>query len=181
MSTNEENKVSPGAAETAAPASSTPAAGSAPINHRRTREISRRSLLEQSVPQPEPPPPIIGANLDESDLHITLTAKVHGRALTIADCRCEATVYDGVRTHNRGIFFQTLDRLIEELKQALAVKINRALPQDPAPPDPKHNGNGGKRPLVTEPIPPYTGSEDEDMPDLRIHIPPRLDPGQPAQ
>ena len=180
MSVNEDNTVSPAAAETTVPTSPTPAAGSAPINHRRTREFSRQPLIAPSAP-PQTPPQTSGANLDADDLQITLTAEVHGRALPIANCRCEAIVYDGVRTHSRGIFFQTLERLIEEVKQALAVKVNRALPQDPAPPDPKHNGNGGKPHLVTEKIPPYTGSADEDMPDLRIHIPPGLDYGRPAE
>jgi len=68
-----------------------------------------------------------------------------------------------------------MDWLIEELKQGVAIKVNKALPQDPALADPKQNGNGGKGPLVTQTIPPYQEPEDEESPDLRIHIPRPLD------
>jgi hypothetical protein len=65
--------------------------------------------------------------------------------------------------------------LVAELKQGLAIKVNRALPQDPAPTNPKQNGDPVKRPLVTEKIPPFHEPEGEEIPDfVMIHRPPEL-------
>ena len=179
---NDNNLATQPLAETAAPAPSAPATAAAPINHRRTRELSRQPLIApQTSPQEPPSAQVTDENLDEGDLQITLTAEVHGRKLKIANCRCGATVYEGIRSHHRTTFFKTMDRLIDELKQGVAIKVNKALPQDPAPADPKQNGNGGKRPLVTKKIPPYQEPEDEEAPDLRIHIPVPLDFGPQAE
>ena len=131
------------------------------------------------APPAQPPPErILHEHLDENDLQITLTAEVHGRKLTIAKCRCSATVYDGGRSHKRGNFFQTMTRLIDELKEGVAVKVNGALPEDPWPEDRKRNGHAAKPPLITEPLPPYSEDPDEDAKIrevLTIHTPPSLD------
>jgi hypothetical protein len=147
-----------------------------PINHRRTREFSRQPLIApQTSPQEPPSAQVTDEKLDEGDLEITLTAEVHGRKLKIANCRCGATIYEGIRSHHRSTFFKTMDRLIEELKQGVAIKVNRALPIDPAPVDPKHNGDGGKPHLVTEKLPLIDEEMREELANiLKIHQPPEL-------
>jgi len=169
----------PPGAETVTPASSSPAAGVGANGHKPRIHIGKPvGVVNNGKTQPAKPAPsqIIDESLDEDDLQITLTAEVHGRKLAIGHCRCTATVYDGIRSRNRGTFFQTMERLLGELKQGFAVKANRALPQDPAPQDAKPNSNGEKRPLITTPIPRFEGFEDEECPDyLKIHVPRPLD------
>jgi hypothetical protein len=53
--------------------------------------------------------------------------------------------------------------------------VNRALPIDPAPVDPKHNGDGGKPHLVTEKLPLIDEEMSEELANiLKIHQPPEL-------
>jgi hypothetical protein len=66
-----------------------------------------------------------------------------------------------------------VSRLAEDLQQGVAVKVNSTLPEDPE--EQKKNSIGGKRPLVTEPIPRYTEADDETISKfLEIHGPPDL-------
>lgn len=54
-------------------------------------------------------------------------------------------------------------------------KVNRALPIDRAPVDPKHNGDGGKPHLVTEKLPLIDEEMSEELANiLKIHQPPEL-------
>ena len=114
-------------------------------NGRSTRKMSRQPFMEPNVPQPEPPRPVevIDAKLGENDLKLLITVSVHGRTKrVIEDCEFGATIYEGLRPERRARLFQSFERVLEEMRDAIAIKINTTVPMEAPASASKPHANG---------------------------------------
>jgi hypothetical protein len=106
--------------------------------------------------------------LGEKDVRLSISVTVRGRSLKIMDkCSFETTIYEGLRDESRGRFFGALDRMLEDVKEGIGIKVNTIVPVR-VPDWPEELGKNGRRhSLIKEPIPPYPG---DGLPDeLTIH------------
>ena len=84
----------------------------------------------------------------------------------------ETTIYEGLRDESRGRFFDALENLLDDVKQAIGIKVNTMVPVR-VPDFPGEPGNNGHRGgLIKMPIPPY---REPELPDeLTLHKDPPL-------
>ena len=173
-------------------------AASSPINRRASRVLPVTPLVNGNGATKEQPAPtqVLDAALEENDVRIVISVDVHGRKSQFANLKVEKTVFEGLQDQHRGIFFQALQNVLEEIQQAVGFKLNSKLdagrqpdkengyangdyrdeehPQSGSPQTP--TANGGRSALMSEKIPPFTQEVDEQLVELlRIHVPPPLD------
>jgi hypothetical protein len=93
------------------------------------------------VPTPKVEP--LNPALDEGDLKLSLNIVLDGRTIRIMDCNFTATSCGGLDAKNRGLVFQSIERLADEALQAAALKLNRAVPLPEPSPDEAQQGDPG--------------------------------------
>ena len=134
--------------------------------------LTSASTAEPKQPSAPPVEKILDETLDEQDLKLEISVRVHGRRIEIMKRAFEKTFYDGLENSERGLLFTAIKKFLQEdVYEAIAVKINRKVPF--VIPEEPSNGQKQKakdRPGF-EPIPRYTGL-DEDDEEIKLHIPP---------
>jgi len=153
------------------------APGAATVNGQTSRDLSEQPNSQVKDIQPEAPSitpvqEVLDETLDEQDLKLQISVRVHGRRLKIMDASFSKTMYDGLENDERGLLFTAIKKFLQEdVYEAIAVKINRKVPFV----IPEEPSNGQKQKAKDrsgfEPIPPYTGL-DEDDEDVKLHITP---------
>ncbi len=119
-------------------------------------------------PKPEvaPSPPVVDAELEDDDLRMTFTVTVQGRSRKIAAAKFDRVIPDGVRGENRHVFFKTLESLLDEMRQTIAIRTNSKLPVAPFAKDDKKNWDGKD----------FIASGPGSMPkSLRVHTDPSIE------
>jgi hypothetical protein len=119
-------------------------------------------------------------------LRLRIAVTVNGRSRQLANLNFEKTVYAGARDHNRGLFFQQLDQLLQDVKQGVGIRVNSKLRTGEVKPNgnghaagddtsqgqsPGADGNKTGRPAWKK-VPYF--DEREMMENLKIHEPPSL-------
>ena len=86
-------------------------------------------------PKPEvaPSPPVVDAELEDDDLRMTFAVTVQGRTRKIVGAKFDRVLPDGARSQNRHLFFKTLESLLDEMRQTIAIRVNSKLPVKPFP------------------------------------------------
>jgi hypothetical protein len=143
--------------------------------------------------QQSAPTQILDEALEENDVRIVISVDVHGRKSQFAKLQMDRTVFEGLQDQHRGMFFQALENVLEEIQRAVGFKLNSKLDAGRKPdkekgyangdyrgeehlqsgsPAPTPTGNGGEPPLITKPIPLYSQKDDREISEfLRIHRP----------
>jgi hypothetical protein len=103
------------------------------------------SILPRSLMEPEPAPKVepLNPTLDEGDLKLSLNVVIDGRTIRVMDCNFSTTACGGLDAKNRGLVFQSIERLTDEALQAAAIKLNRAVPLPEPSPDEMQHGDPG--------------------------------------
>jgi uncharacterized protein YjbI with pentapeptide repeats len=107
-------------------------------------DLSNVPLLPRHLREADPTPKVelLNPTLDEADLKLSLNVTINGRTIRIMDCNFSTTACGGLDPKNRGIVFQSIERLADEALQAAAIKLNAAAPV-PEPSDEEiENGDG---------------------------------------
>ena len=111
-------------------------------------------------------------SLEKNDLKISITVTVHDRTINIMNVPFGKTFYDGLESSNRGMLFSAIKNFLEhDIYEAVAVKINRRVPVTIAEKSKFGFEQNRKDRPRSEPIPPYTGL-DEDDEEIKLHVPP---------
>src|SRR6266567_2555047 len=102
-------------------------------------------ILPPHLREPEPAPKVqvLNPGLDESDLKLSLSVTIHGRTIRIMDCNFSTTACGGLDAKNRGLVFQSIERLTDEVLRAAAIKLNSAVPLPEPSPDEMQHGDPG--------------------------------------
>ncbi len=101
------------------------------------------SILPRHLREPEPAPKVevLNPGLDEGDLKLTLNVTIQGRTIPIMNCHFSTTTCGGLDAKNRGLVFQSIERLTDDALQVAAIKLNRAVPLPEPSPDEKQQGD----------------------------------------
>lgn len=110
-----------------------------------------------------------GASLGEKDVHISISVTVCGKTLRFMEhCPFERTLYEGLRDESRGWFFGALENMLQDVKQAIGIRVNTMAPVR-VPDWPEETKSSSNRDcLIKKPIPPY---QDYVLPPLHIDPP----------
>ena len=161
--------------QTTSPAESSPV-DSADVNGQASAVLVEPSLTSASAaakePSAAPVEKVLDESLDEEDIKVSITLTVHGHKIDIMKRAFEKTFYDAFESSNRGMLFSAIKNFLEhDVYEAIAVKINRKVPVTIAETPTLGEKRNGKHRPGYEPIPPYTGL-DEDDEDIKLHITP---------
>jgi len=130
------------------------------------------SAADPKEPSAPPAEKVLDESLDEQDLKVSITLTVHGHKIDIMKRAFEKTFYDAFESSNRDMLFSAIKNFLEhDIYEAIAVKINRRVHVTIAETPTMGEKQNGKHRPGYEPIPAYTGLEEDDE-DLKLHIPP---------
>jgi hypothetical protein len=109
-------------------------------------KISSTVPAENSTPvsSPEVPPlaAVVDATLGDRDVKIEFLVNLHGRSISLMkNCEFTSLICGGLAPENRGIFFNMIDRLIEDVERGIGARVDSAMPAQQAPSEPNDKGS----------------------------------------
>ena len=110
-------------------------------NGRKLPDFQNEPIIP-AKPEVAPSPPVVDAELEDDDLRMTFAVTVQGRTRKIVGAKFDRVLPDGARSQNRHLFFKTLESLLDEMRQTIAIRTNSKLPIEPFTKDGNKNWDG---------------------------------------